>query len=108
MTRSLRSDDALIVAPPRRPRWQRWLVLGGVPALLALILLWILGALFLRYVPPGKMLVIVAKDGSPLEEGQVLAEKGQKGIQREVLGEGWHIVFPIVYSTELHENIFVP
>ena len=33
-----------------------------------------------------------------------MAEEGQKGILREVKGEGWHFVLPIVYSTELGDN----
>ena len=62
---------------------------------------------FFTYVPPGKHLVIIAKNGKPLPPGQVLAEKGQKGIQREVLGEGWHFVMPIIYTTELEDNTIV-
>jgi hypothetical protein len=59
---------------------------------------------FFVYVPPGKHLVIINKDGDPLPADQVLAEKGQKGVRREVLGEGWHFVLPVIYTTELEDN----
>jgi uncharacterized membrane protein YqiK len=61
-----------------------------------------------RYVPAGQMLVVIAKGGDPLPEGEVLAEKGQKGVQKEVLGEGWHWVTPVLYTTELHPNVVIP
>jgi hypothetical protein len=38
------------------------------------------------YVPADHMAVIIAKDGAPLEPGQILAHKGQKGVQEDVLG----------------------
>ncbi|MBL8796472.1 MAG: hypothetical protein JNM56_21410, partial [Planctomycetia bacterium] len=63
---------------------------------------------FLHHVPSGRMLVIIAKFGEPLGEGQILAAPGQKGIREQVLGEGWHFVWPILYETELKENILVP
>ncbi len=63
---------------------------------------------FLSYVPPGYMLIVTAKNGEPLRPDQVLADKGQKGIQKDVLAEGWHLVMPISYTTELKKNIEVP
>jgi len=53
------------------------------------------------YVEPNQMAVISAKVGSPLSPGQILAEKGQKGILREVLGEGRHFLNPILYAHEI-------
>ena len=63
---------------------------------------------FFVYVPPGQHLVIIAKDGTDLPQGHVLAEAGEKGIQREVKGEGWHFVLPIVYETEIEKNTDIP
>ncbi len=85
-------------------RLKRLAVLIGVPLIGALILFLLLWNTFFIYVPPGKVLVIISKMGSDPPEGQRLADsdKGQKGILREVLGEGWHFVLPIVYTTELH------
>jgi hypothetical protein len=87
--------------------WKRLAVIWGVGAVLVLIVLLITWNSFFSYVPPGKHLVIISKDGEPLPADQVLAEKGQKGVQREVLGEGWHFIMPIVYTTELEENTVI-
>jgi hypothetical protein len=100
MTRS-RPNDYPEVQLVGRFRWRRWLLLSVVPALLLLAVFLLMWNTFFHYVPPGKMLVVVAKTGSELQEGQVVAEPGQKGIQREVLGEGWHFVMPYYYTTEL-------
>ena len=74
-------------------------------ALLFVVLTW---NAFFVYVRPGEHLIKIAKDGKPLTPGHVLAEAGQKGILREVLGEGWHFVLPIVYATEKEKNTDVP
>jgi hypothetical protein len=62
----------------------------------------------LHHVPSGHMLVVVAKFGAPLAEGQILAGPGQKGIREEVLGEGWHLIWPILFETEIKPNTVVP
>ena len=67
--------------------WKRLGLLIGVPLVATLILFLILWNTFFRYVPPGKMLVIVSKHGEPLPAGHILADEGQQGIQRRVLGE---------------------
>jgi regulator of protease activity HflC (stomatin/prohibitin superfamily) len=102
MSSTYYSDDL----PPLRSRrfWKRLGLLIGVPVVAALVLFLILWNTFFRYVPPGKMLVIVSKHGTPLPPGQILADEGQQGIQRRVLGEGWHFVMPISYTTELKDN----
>jgi hypothetical protein len=93
---------------PSTPRWKRlvilWAVLTGVGCLF-LVLTW---NAFFKYVPPGKHLVIISKNGGPLDPGEVLAKPGQKGIQADVQGEGWHFVMPIAYTTELEENTIIP
>jgi hypothetical protein len=91
-------------------RWLRWVLLIGGPLAAFLIVFSIFWNLFVRYVPPGEHLVIISKDGEPLdpEKGQVLADPGQKGIQKEVRGEGYHFVLPIVYATERGKNTVVP
>jgi hypothetical protein len=88
-------------------RWRRRALLFGLPLaglLLGLLMLW---NIFFHYVPPGSMLVIISKSGEPLEERQILAKAGQKGIQENVLGEGWHFVWPILYTTEIKPNVVV-
>jgi regulator of protease activity HflC (stomatin/prohibitin superfamily) len=54
------------------------------------------------------MLVVLAKFGAPLADGQVLAGPGQKGIREAVRGEGWHFVWPVLYQTEVKPNLVVP
>src|SRR5262249_23027033 len=76
-----------------------------VIALVAVLALW---NSFYVYVKPGTHLVVIAKRGELLSPNQVLADEGQAGIQRRVLGEGWHFVLPIVYETERHPNVVVP
>jgi hypothetical protein len=71
----------------------------------ALIVVW---KMFYVYVPPGKVMVVVAKTGADLPSNQVVAKKGQKGVQEEVLGEGYHFVWPILYTTELHDLTVIP
>ena len=69
-------------------------ILIGLAVLAAAIgaFLWI----FCRvYVPEGCMAVVTAKTGRPLPPGQILAEKGEKGVLREVLGEGRHFLDPV-------------
>jgi hypothetical protein len=106
-TRHTHEDDVLPVIPVRR---KRWLALLGAAFGLLLVLVF-LGSLlwntFFHYVPPGKMLVITAKNGDELGPDQVLAKEGQKGIQEKVLGEGWHYVTPIIYTVELKDNTFI-
>src|SRR6516162_3560910 len=92
------------LTPSRTSRLKRLAVVTGVPLVLGLVLFLILWNTFFHYVPPGRMLVIVSKNGEPLRDGQVLADPSQKGIQRAVLGEGWHYVTPIIYTTEVHPN----
>jgi len=88
--------------------WQRTLIVWAVLVLAALIFVALTWNTFFVYVRPGYHLVITANDGEPLTPGHVLAESGQKGIQREVLGEGWHCVLPIVYATEMEKNTDIP
>lgn len=88
--------------------WRRWAIVWGIVAVAALVFLLVTWNAFFVYVPPGKHLVIITKDGEPLPPTQVLADKGQKGIQKEVQGEGWHFVLPVVYSTEIEDNTSIP
>jgi hypothetical protein len=92
----------------RGPRWQRWALAIVLPIAAVLVFLLVTWNAFFKYVPPGKILVLISKNGTALDEGQVVAEPGQKGIQREVLGEGWHFVMPIVNTTEIHDITEIP
>jgi len=93
---------------PAYRRWRNivlaWLAIGLV-GLVCFLLAW---NVFFKYVPPGQHLILIAKNGAALDPGEVLAKDGQKGILREVKGEGWHFVMPIVYSSEIEENTVIP
>jgi hypothetical protein len=88
--------------------WKRALIVWGVLAVIVLVVFWMTWSAFFVYVPAGKHLVVIAKDGKPLPPDHVLAEVGEKGVRKEVLGEGWHFVLPIVYTTEVDENTMIP
>ena len=65
-----------------------------------LYIMWLWG--FCRfYVAPNRMAIITAKNGEPLEPGQILARDGQKGIREETLGEGRHFLNPIFYRRDI-------
>jgi len=60
------------------------------------------------YVYPDKCLVLIRKTGEPLEPGQIIAEEGQKGIQRQALGPGRYFFNPWVWDWEIHDLIQIP
>ncbi len=88
--------------------WKPRLASAAILLVVGLIGLAMTWRAFFVYVPPGSHLIKISKDGKRLASGQILAEEGEKGIQRVVQGEGWHFVLPIVYSTELEKNVDVP
>ncbi|MDF7826243.1 SPFH domain-containing protein [Pontiellaceae bacterium B12227] len=59
------------------------------------------------YVGPNEMAIITAKVGDPLDEGQILAREGQKGILEEPLGEGRHFRFPLFYEWKIEDAIII-
>ncbi|MBL8695423.1 MAG: hypothetical protein JNJ88_15135 [Planctomycetes bacterium] len=46
------------------------------------------------WIGPDELGVVVSRVGADLPAGQTLAEKGQRGVQREVLGTGVHFIDP--------------
>ena len=60
------------------------------------------------YVPPNHMAVIISQGGKELPPGQILAEKGQKGVQREVLGEGRHFRDPVMFEHKIEPVTIIP
>ena len=65
---------------------------------------------FCRIEPgPGEIAVLIHKTGRDLPSGQILAlEKGQKGIQLEVLAEGRWFKNPYKWDWEIHEITDIP
>jgi hypothetical protein len=64
-------------------------------------------ALF-HYVSPGEMLVVISQSGDDLPPGQLLAEDGQKGPMRQVLGEGRHFITPVLYEVKRYPCVDIP
>ena len=60
------------------------------------------------YVPAGFMAVVTAKSGSDPKPGEILVERGQKGIWKEVLAEGRHFLDPILHDVQLVKAIQIP
>ena len=84
-------------------------------ALIAVVLAGIAGAWgfwewsFCRfYVGPGEMAIISAKNGAPLEPGQILARAGQRGVREDVLAEGRHFLNPVFYDHQIVQAITIP
>ena len=83
---------------------------------LLLLMVLVIGGLWLAwewgfcrfYVPADCMAVIIAKDGAALEPGQILAHKGQKGVQEDVLGEGRHFLNPYLFENKIEPLISIP
>ena len=59
-------------------------------------------------IPPGKVGVVTSKVGDPLPEGEFLAERGQKGIWRNVLGPGKYRLNPAGYQIDIVDAISIP
>ena len=47
------------------------------------------------YVPEGQMAIVTTKTGKELPPGRILAEPGEKGVQRVPLAEGRHFLNPV-------------
>lgn len=58
-------------------------------------------------VPPGKVGVVTAREGKDLPAGQILADPGQKGIQRTVLPPGRHRLNPHGYTVEVKDATLI-
>lgn len=59
-------------------------------------------------IPAGKVGVVTSKVGQDLPDGVFIAEAGQKGIQRGVLGPGKYRLNPYGYTVEIVDAISIP
>ncbi|MBU1566509.1 MAG: hypothetical protein KJ630_12890 [Proteobacteria bacterium] len=59
-------------------------------------------------VEPGKVAVVTSKVGDKLAEGEFIAERGQKGIWRSVLGPGKYRMNLHGYNIEIVDAISIP
>ena len=82
--------------------------LVGAAALVALALFGFIWTFCRVYVPAGYMAIVTAKTGKPLPSGRILAEPGDKGVQRVPLAEGRHFLNPINNDWRIEPVITVP
>ncbi len=59
-------------------------------------------------IEPGKVGIVTSKVGEGLPEGEFLAERGQKGIWRNVLGPGKYRMNPVGYQIDIVDAIVLP
>ena len=59
-------------------------------------------------IPPGKVGIVTSKVGDELPEGEFLADPGQKGIWRTVLGPGKYRLNPYDYKIDVVDAISIP
>jgi hypothetical protein len=59
-------------------------------------------------IPPGKIGVVTAKVGADLPQGEFLANEGQKGIARRVLGPGKYRLNPVGYDVKIEDAVVIP
>ena len=82
-------------------------IAGCVGIILFAYFIWMWG--FCRfYVEADHMAIVTAKDGKELAPGQILADRGQKGIWREPLAEGRHFLNPITHDIKIVPAIAIP
>ncbi len=61
-----------------------------------------------QFIPPGKVGIVTSLIGDDLPQGEFLAEPGQKGTWRQVLGPGRYRFNPIGYSIEIIDAVSIP
>ncbi len=86
-----------------------WLVAVGF--ILAFVFVVIFGFIWFGcrvYVPQGQMAIVTAKTGEELPHGAILAEPGQKGVQRIPLAEGRHFLNPVTHDWKIVPVITIP
>lgn len=59
-------------------------------------------------VGPGQMAIVTSKTGAELPAGAILAEPGQKGVQRIPLAEGRHFLNPITHDWRIVKTTTIP
>ena len=81
---------------------------GGVAAAVAVFVFGFLWFCCRVYVPEGQMAIVTAKTGRPLPPGRILAEPGEKGVQRVPLAEGRHFLNPINNDWRIVPTMTIP
>ena len=68
---------------------------GAIAVVVAAAVCWFLWFFCRVYVPEGHMAIVTTKTGRALPPERILAEPGEKGVQRVPLAEGRHFLNPI-------------
>lgn len=75
---------------------KKLLTVAAIPAIwIAVVIIGFVWTFCRIYVPAGHMAIVTSKTGKELPSGQILAEPGEKGVQRIPLAEGRHFLNPI-------------
>jgi hypothetical protein len=105
----MRSDDIIDVRPVGLSARAKFRLIAAIVLFLGVaVFLLVTWRTFFKYVEGGKHLVVITKAGKPVPEGHILADEGEQGPQKKVLGEGWHFVMPIFNSTKEEDNTVIP
>ena len=84
----------------------------GMIALVSVVVITVVaGIVFiggLVFVGPNESLVIISNYGEPKPAEKVLADPGEIGIQKDVLGTGFHWITPFMYRYERQPIINIP
>ena len=83
-------------------------IVVGVGLIVAVIFVGFLWTCCRVYVPAGEMAIVTAKTGRPLPPGRILAEPGEKGVQRVPLAEGRHFLNPINNDWRIVRAMTIP
>ncbi len=60
------------------------------------------------YVAPGCMAIVTAKSGDAPKAGELLVERGERGIWKEVLPEGRYFLDPVMYDVDIVPAVTIP
>ena len=83
-------------------------IVVGAVAVVAVVFTGFLWTCCRVYVPSGQMAIVTAKTGRPLPPGRILAEPGEKGVQRVPLAEGRHFLNPINNDWRIVPTMTIP
>lgn len=81
---------------------------AGIAAAIVFVVFAVIWCFCRVYVPEGQMAIVTAKTGDPLPPGRILAEPGEKGVQRIPLAEGRHFLNPINNDWKIVSAITIP
>src|SRR5437667_8558291 len=83
--------------------------IGGAAVLIfGVIFLVCAGSSWVLSPGPNEFYVLFSKTGDTLPPGHILAEPGQKGVQKQLHTAGWAFYNPLTWSAERHELTVIP